>query len=379
MIFFYFFFNRDKEMRPPRKRRKTEETAVAVDFSAVLPVEILWLIMHALPMGSLWSLRNVSPKLRTVVDDYVNYYVKGLNYNDRSWIHDQAMHCVVHKHIDGLRFWLDFGAHVQRNANELLQTAVEDDNLVAGEMLLTCGAVPDDDIMSIAVKGATLRTDMLELLLKHSASAARYCGAIQAAVSRKKIKAVEMLLMHGAIVENELLHIAVCDNSFSMTKLLLKHLSGIREDEIMYAVMYGSHKLIRAMLNHSSVNVHWNWASALYHAATRGRHRVVKLLLDHGAYVDVQDSVAFRRAASRGHVDTIRVFIQHNVQVNACNGEALLCAVQEGHFEAVKLLLENGGNVLSFMQKAFQYACPDIAQLLIDFGAVRRSPRLASK
>ncbi len=246
-------------------------------------------------------------------------------------------------------------------------------------MLLTCGSVPDDDIMSIAVKGATLRTDMIELLLKHTTSNIfiQYRWAIQAAVGGNKIKAVEMMLMHGTIVGNELLHIAVCNNSFRMTKLLLKHMLFIREDEITYAVMYGSHKLVRAMLNHSSVSVHWNWAGALYHAAMPGRHRIVKLLLDHGAYVDAQDSVAFRRAASRGHVDTMRVFIQHNVQVNACNGEALLCAVQNGHFEAVKLLLENGGNVFAFMQKAFQYACPDIAQLLIDFGAVRRSPRLA--
>ncbi len=107
-------------MMPPRKRRKTEETAAAVDFSAVLPVEILWLIMHALPMGSLWRLRNVSPKLRTVVDDYVNYHINGLTYEDRSWCHAQAVHCVAHKHIDGLRFWLDFCAHVERNANVLL-------------------------------------------------------------------------------------------------------------------------------------------------------------------------------------------------------------------------------------------------------------------
>ncbi len=354
----------------PRKKIKL----VQVDFTAVLPMEVLWQIMDALPMSSLWCLRNVSSTLRIAVTEYVRYYVQGLNFNDIWWLHIQARHCVVHKRIDGLKCWLDFGAKAD---NALLKLAVERNYIVGAETLLKAGAVPENDIVVITVREQG-RAAMLGLLLKHGADA-QYYRLLDMAVRLNKVKVAEMLIAHGAMVESAFVHSSVCSNKYPMVNLLLKHAPNVWDDEIMYAVMWSSCRILQALLDRGENNATWDWANALHHAAVLDRHRHAKLLLTHGADVNTRDSMAFRMAVVRGNIKTMRVFIEHGVDVNACDGEALLTAVRSNYLEEAKLLLASGANVPPFIQRAYKVCAKpsDMARLLIEYGAVRRSPRLA--
>ena len=422
---------------PPAKRRKIEqvEVVVAVDFSApsLLPLEVLWLIMDELPMESLWCLCNTSARLRALVKDYLNFY-KALTDDDKSWIHDQAVHCYTKtQSVDGLQFWLDFGLHDV--GNELLQMAVEDNSLAVAEMLLLKAEENiDNGILMIAVK--YLFPDMVRLLLKYRTTDARTSsGTLVEAVKLRHFKIVRMLLEHGGEVDAaQALLCAVQTNNLEMVNLLLEFHAQFDDYCVITAVSQGNYAIVKVLLEHGAdmlvalreaafygqtrtvgllltkgANVNANignptaaleYASGNGHerivqmllskgahispetlrrAAIKGNATIVKLLIVHGADVRAHQSVALRHAAERGCDEVIRLLIAHGANVNARKGEPLMEAVVGRHYNVVKLLLENRGNVPAYMHKALVQCVnsPEITQLLVDFGAgaVRRSER----
>ena len=91
--------------------------------------------------------------------------------------------------------------------------------------------------------------------------------------------------------------------------------------------------------------------TALHRAAASGHEAVVRLLLENGAGVDVQDKLgatALRGAAASGHEAVVRLLLENGAGVDdksKFGRSALHRAVASGHEAVVRLLLEDGAGV----------------------------------
>ena len=78
---------------------------------------------------------------------------------------------------------------------------------------------------------------------------------------------------------------------------------------------------------------------------------IVRLLIEHGARVDVKDAdgtTALMRASLAGHIDVVRLLLDKGAGVGDTDTEgetALHLASWRGHTDKVRLLLENGADV----------------------------------
>ena len=91
--------------------------------------------------------------------------------------------------------------------------------------------------------------------------------------------------------------------------------------------------------------------TAIMIASDYGHAGVVTLLLEEGAYVNVQTNrgyTALLFASRNGHIETIKLLIEAGASVNTqaanCGETALMFASEKGHIETVKLLLNIGAD-----------------------------------
>ncbi|KAF2206661.1 hypothetical protein CERZMDRAFT_52809, partial [Cercospora zeae-maydis SCOH1-5] len=110
-------------------------------------------------------------------------------------------------------------------------------------------------------------------------------------------------------------------------------------------------------------------ATALQAAFVQGKKKIVRILLDSGASVDVDGEAygtALQIASSTGHKITVQRLLEHGAIVKAWNKEsselkrALSAAVPSGYRNIVVLLLDRGANIDScdsYMGNALYHAC----------------------
>ena len=121
---------------------------------------------------------------------------------------------------------------------------------------------------------------------------------------------------------------------------------------------------------------------ALYAAACKGEVEVIRLLLDKGASVNVQNEefgIALQAAASHGEVEVLKLLLNKGANVNAQGGEfgnALQAATCRGRKEVIELLLDKGANVTAqggrygnALQAAVYSGEVEAVRLLLDKGA----------
>ncbi len=128
-----------------------------------------------------------------------------------------------------------------------------------------------------------------------------------------------------------------------------------RESPLHKAVAAGQTAIVRLLLEHGAyVNVENElWKTPLHYAASRERPDIVSLLLDHGAYVSgyapgepFSDS-PLHDAARCGRVPNMEILLAHGADIDAPDDEddtPLAVAAYEGEEEAVAFLLARGAN-----------------------------------
>ncbi len=114
---------------------------------------------------------------------------------------------------------------------------------------------------------------------------------------------------------------------------------------------------------------------ALREASGRGHSDVVKLLLDSGAQVNLQDIdgwSSLRVASENGHSYVVKLLLDSGAQVNLRDREgssSLMLASENGYSDVVKLLLDNDAQVNLWNKNgdsALDLACePEIIDLLV--------------
>lgn len=90
------------------------------------------------------------------------------------------------------------------------------------------------------------------------------------------------------------------------------------------------------------------FGSWLHIAASKGQVRILEWLIEQGMDVNqpggVADSGPLDEAASNGQLEAVRCLLQHGAQLDVTNsvGNPLFGAIYGGHFEVAKLLIEKG-------------------------------------
>ncbi len=121
---------------------------------------------------------------------------------------------------------------------------------------------------------------------------------------------------------------------------------------------------------------------ALMVASGCGFFKTVHMLLDHGAQVDLQNEdggSALRAASYYGHPEVVRVLLDRGAQVDLQKedgGSALMGASYYGHLEVVRVLLDRGAQVDlqkedggSALMGASYYGHLEVVRVLLDRGA----------
>ncbi|KAF4823947.1 Ankyrin repeat and KH domain-containing protein 1 [Colletotrichum tropicale] len=144
----------------------------------------------------------------------------------------------------------------------------------------------------------------------------------------------------------------------------------------------GHDEIVRLLLEHGAgINLSGKHGNALS-AAAKNRHMgTVQLLVDHNADVDAggeRFASALSAAAWGGNTDIVQHLLDHDADVNATGkslASPLVSAVTKGHADVVQLLLDSGVDVTALnsagcaLIAAAQYSRILIAKLLLEQGA----------
>jgi ankyrin repeat protein len=197
-----------------------------------------------------------------------------------------------------------------------------------------------------------------------NARGGRHVTAIQAALYKRHLPIVRLLIEHGADVNSQddegssLLHIAAQIGDHEAASLLLSHGADVKatdsanaQDENRSTALHissnnGDIDLVRLLLdNEAEVNHRDKHGSTPLHlASAKGKHSVVKLLVERGAGVNALDntnSTPLHLASSDGYYDVVVLLMKHGANVNARDSEnstPLDLASAKGRLKVVELL-----------------------------------------
>jgi len=151
-------------------------------------------------------------------------------------------------------------------------------------------------------------------------------------------------------------------------------------EDLLEAVRKGDAPSVEALIaKGANVNASWRYGETpLFFACDRGFTPVVKVLLEHGADVNIKDSfygmTPVTRAADKDHVDIVKMLLAKG----ANSDSVLITGAEEGKPALVKAALDAGTankESLSWaLSAAIRQKHPDVAELLKAAGATPLPP-----
>lgn len=218
-----------------------------------------------------------------------------------------------------------------------------------------------DELINACVWG---NTDLLRSLVKKGISVNIDCSGflpLSLAVQVGHLQFAETLIELGA-------HINAQD-------------SKCRNTALHHACIKGSIEMVKLLLNHGAqVNLKDDTGcSALIDACVYGHTNIVLCLLSHGADLELsndQGMTPFMYASMSGHTNLSKILIDHGAKIETCKVSALVGASGRGHTETVKLLLDHGAELearndegASALYSASKYGHTETLRILLDHGA----------
>lgn len=123
------------------------------------------------------------------------------------------------------------------------------------------------------------------------------------------------------------------------------------ETTLMIAVRENSNKVIDALLKTAGIAIDLrakNGDSAIMLASYLGNLKVVKELLQRGAAINHPGWTPLHYAATAGHLELIRLLLEHHAYIDAESPNKttpLMMASRNGNIQVVQLLIEQGADV----------------------------------
>ena len=121
---------------------------------------------------------------------------------------------------------------------------------------------------------------------------------------------------------------------------------------LYFAVRYGFEQLVSVLIKEGKADVHQQrklgFISPIVLASALGYTNIVRILLDHGAEINLKIEKGFtplHHAAVQGNVDTVELLLDRGAYIEADNDDgdcALLLAAQEDQIEVVEILIRHG-------------------------------------
>ncbi|WP_338966784.1 ankyrin repeat domain-containing protein [Spiroplasma endosymbiont of Lonchoptera lutea] len=190
-----------------------------------------------------------------------------------------------------------------------------------------------------------------------------------------------------------ILSISINKNNLELTKLLIilnnKNSEMINDflmdwSPLQYAIFHGNLDIVKLLLeNGANINLqNNNGNNALITAVENGHTDIVKLLLKNGADINHQNKFGITpliTAATYGELDIMKLLLEKGANINHQNKfgiTPLITAASHDKLEIVKLLLENGATINltdkngnTALITAATYGKLDIVKLLLEKGA----------
>jgi len=151
-------------------------------------------------------------------------------------------------------------------------------------------------------------------------------------------------------------------------------------EELLDAVRKGDAPSVEALIaKGANVNASWRYGETpLFFACDRGFTPVVKVLLEHGAEVNLEDSfygmTPVARAADKDHVDIVKMLLAKGASADS----VLISGAEDGKPDLVKAALDSGRVKKESLSWALAAATrekhPDVAELLKAAGATPLPP-----
>ncbi|KAJ3300680.1 hypothetical protein HK104_007581 [Borealophlyctis nickersoniae] len=139
-----------------------------------------------------------------------------------------------------------------------------------------------------------------------------------------------------------------------------------------WAIQMNHGQVVRWWLEARGMPVDHHNNYALRTAVTCGHVELVRLLMDHGANLDVLGTEALRTSAMYGRLEMVRLLLEKGVDARN-NGRALSDAARNGHAEVVQMLLENGADVHADQEGPLMYATGKgyhkVVRIVLEHGA----------
>jgi len=151
-------------------------------------------------------------------------------------------------------------------------------------------------------------------------------------------------------------------------------------EDLMEAVRRGDAARVEALIaKGANVNASWRYGETpLFFACDRGFTPVVKVLLEHGAEVNIKDTfygmTPVARAADKDHVDIVKILLAKGADADS----VLMSGAEDGKLDLVKEALGTGKVKKESLSWALSAATrekhPEVAELLKAVGATPPPP-----
>jgi len=329
---------------------------------------LLVLILFLCAVGALWLCtlpRNISPSANHATKHPLQPHKIDFHADTEQRNPDADLIAAIRQnHMDGVQSALAAGANVDARSEGItaLMLAVEKSSDKIVRLLLRSdadvNATKDNKecALTIAVHGK--RTEVVRMLLQRGADTHDAPFVIEAVANGSK-DILELLLEYGADINAAdgatALMTAVDVNNRELVDFLLAHKADINQVERCYG-------------------------SALTHAIENGNLPLVKYLISRGAKIDADTIYANTLCSASNHPEILTYLLRMGVDVNdpaRFNTTPLQCAAADGNRACVKILLKHGAKV--DMENTFDHETPlivaaekghvEVVKLLIQWGA----------
>nr|WBF70290.1 putative ankyrin repeat protein [Megavirus caiporensis] len=147
--------------------------------------------------------------------------------------------------------------------------------------------------------------------------------------------------------------VTIIDHSkgkYSASNIILKKIYRMDKPKIIESVI----------LDNICMDNDENNKNLLFLASSRGYYNVVKLLIENGIDIHIDNDFPVRLASNHRYLDIVGLLIENGANINARDGYALRLATCKGFYDVVKYLVENGANPYMYVGRdsnALKIAC----------------------